>query len=234
MVKLQLDAVGVRYGEHWALRDVTASFDGGCRAVVVGPNGAGKSTLLDVLCGVRRPDAGTVTGAPAAYVPQHRVISERLPITVAEVVTMGRWPHARRRRIRGRDRAIVAEAMDRVGIATLRSRQVGALSGGQRQRVLLAQALARQADVLVLDEPTSALDAAGRAEVAAVVTEEVRRGCVVVEVTHDLGSARAADRSVLLSAGRVVARGVASEVLTDDRIAAVWGPGAVVGATMGR
>lgn len=233
MVKLQLEAVGVRFGDTWALREVSTTFVGGRHSVVVGPNGAGKSTLLDVVCGFRRPDSGRVAGAAVAYVPQQQTISDRLPLTVVDAVTMGRWRHARRRPVSRRDRAVVAAAMERVGVADLARRQVADLSGGQRQRVFLAQALAQQADVLLLDEPTAAVDAAGRAVIAGIVADEVARGCAVVDVTHDLVAARDADHCVLLSRGAVVAQGVPRDVLSEDRVAAVWGPGTVAGATMG-
>ncbi len=234
MVKLQLETVGVRFGDTWALRDVSTTFIGGRHSVVVGPNGAGKSTLLDVACGFRRPDAGQGTAGVVAYVPQHRVISDRLPLTVSEAVTMGRWRCARRRRIRGSDRVMVAEAMERLGIAHLARRQVTDLSGGQRQRVLLAQALVQRADILLLDEPTAALDTSGRDDVLRVIGDEVGRGCAVIEVTHDLDAAQHADHCVLLSQGSAVAQGAPRDVLTTARIAAVWGPRTAVGATMGR
>ncbi|WP_045824762.1 metal ABC transporter ATP-binding protein [Williamsia herbipolensis] len=225
--------VGVRFGDRWALEAVTAEFDAGCHSVVVGPNGAGKTTALDVVVGVRRPDAGSVEAGTPAYVPQHRVVSDRLPITVGDAVAMGRWRARRHRRLRPEDRSLVREAMDRVAIGDLRDRQVGALSGGQRQRVLIAQALAQQAEVLLLDEPTSGLDAISREVVAQVIAEEAHRGAVVIEVTHDLGAAAHAAHCVVLASGRVVAQGPGAEVLTAARVAAVWGaftpPG---GATM--
>jgi zinc/manganese transport system ATP-binding protein len=232
LVKLQLETVGVRFGDTWALRDVSTTFVDGRHSVVVGPNGAGKSTLLDVVCGFRRPDSGRVTGVAVAYVPQHRAISDRLPLSVVDAVTMGRWRHARRRPVSRRDRAIVAAAMERVGVADLARRQVAELSGGQRQRVLLAQALAQQANVLLLDEPTAAVDASGRSDIAGIVADEVARGCAVVDVTHDLVAARDADHCLLLSRGAVVAQGAPRDVLTGERITDVWGSGAGVGATM--
>lgn len=198
---------------------------------LVGPNGSGKSTLLHAVAGLLEPASGRVEvldGPPAAvrpriaYVLQAVAVTEHLPITVHEVVAMGRYAW---RGIAGRlgadDRRLVDEAIDRLELGDLRRRHLGELSGGQRQRVLVAQALAQQADVLVLDEPLTGLDLASVDRIAAVIEEERAAGRAVVVATHDLADAQRADAAVLL-AGRVVAAGRPADVLTAANLTAAY------------
>lgn len=183
---------------------VDLRFDPGVVAAVTGPNGAGKTTLLEALAGVRPGRTGTVGGAGRiAFVPQQSAIAEQLPLTVAQLVRIGAWQ--RRLPLPSRaERADAAEAMAALEITDLASRPVATLSGGQRQRALLAQALARRADVLLLDEPTTGLDADSSTRILAAVERERRRGAVVVCVTHDSVLIAAAGRVLRLEGGRLV------------------------------
>ncbi|WP_293787834.1 metal ABC transporter ATP-binding protein, partial [uncultured Aeromicrobium sp.] len=135
---------------------------------VHGDNGSGKSTLLDIVCGVRRPQRGAVElPGRVAYVPQRTELDARLPVTVRDVVTMGRWSdRGLWRPLRRNDRCAVQAAMERVGIDHLASRRLDELSGGQVQRTLMARALTTGAPVIVLDEPTTGLDREVRRVVA--------------------------------------------------------------------
>jgi ABC-type Mn2+/Zn2+ transport system ATPase subunit len=146
-----------------------------------------------------------------------------LPLQVRDVVMMARYRH---RGLLGRitrdDRDVVARSMERVDIADLAGKPLRSLSGGQQQRVYLAHTLARQADLLLLDEPTAGLDAGANERYAELVREELARGAAVITATHDVRDAARCDQAILL-AGRVVAAGVPSEVLSADRLLDAFG-----------
>jgi ABC-type Mn2+/Zn2+ transport system ATPase subunit len=199
---------------------------------LIGTNGSGKSTLLKTLAGLLAPVAGSVmvAGGPpgtqparVGYLAQRPASSFTLPICAADVVAMGRFASLGLvRRAKAADRALCAEAIERMEVGPFAKRPLLELSGGQQQRTHLAQALARRADVLLLDEPTAGLDPSGRETFARAVADERARGCTVAMATHDLGDAEGADVVVLL-AGRIVAIGAPAEVLTDDHLRASFG-----------
>ncbi|MBX6333064.1 MAG: ABC transporter ATP-binding protein [Gemmatimonadaceae bacterium] len=208
----------------------------GTTTAIVGPNGAGKSTLLHVLLGLVAPSAGTVlfrgraiTAWPRAElaraigaVPQEEV--PPFPLTVRELVAMGRYPHLGTwQRERREDRDAIADAMRRCDVDALAERAVGTLSGGERQRVRLARALAQRPQVLALDEPTAALDVRHEMAMFELLRSATASGLTVVLVTHHLNlAARYADAIVLLDRGRVVARGAPAEVFTAERAESVF------------
>jgi ABC-type Mn2+/Zn2+ transport system ATPase subunit len=189
----------------------------------VGANGSGKSTLLHAIAGLLEPAAGTlrVFGAPpadvrrrVAYVLQAQHAPAHLPVTVREVVELGRAPaRGAVRRLRAEDRAAVREAIDRLELGRLAGRHLSELSGGERQRTFVAQGLAQGADLLLLDEPTAGLDVASTERIRRVLDDERSAGRAVIVATHDLEDAAASDHVVLL-AGRVVASGPPSEALS--------------------
>lgn len=204
----------------------------GAVSALVGPNGSGKSTLLHAIAGLLDPVRGAVevlgqrpvdARRRVAYVLQAVAVTEHLPITVGEVVAMGRYASLG---VLGRtsaaDRELVARAIDRLELGDLVRRHLGELSGGQRQRALVAQALAHDADVLLLDEPVTGLDLASMARIQQVIAEERAAGRAVVVATHDLAEAQAADHAVLL-AGRVVRAGAPLDVLTASSLAEAYG-----------
>jgi len=218
----------LRYGEVVALDRSSFSIPAGRVTAVIGPNGSGKSTLLSAIAGLHPPASGSleVSAQPEriAYVLQTTKVNDALPVTVREVVMMGRYAG------RGsfglldeRDRTAVAEAMTRIGIEELAAQHLSELSGGQRQRVFVAQGLAQDHDLLLLDEPLTGIDLPTAQAIDAVIHDETRRGCTVVMTTHDLSEARAADHAVLLS-GRVVASGAPDEVLSAEHLTAAYGP----------
>jgi iron complex transport system ATP-binding protein len=235
---IELDGVAVAYGGRTVLSGIDLTIKAGERVALIGPNGAGKSTLLRTITDLIRPAEGLVkvAGTPihaldratlarrVAVVPQQVVVP--FSIRVEELVALGRLPHEDPMRgARPADRAAVAAAIERVGIGHLLGRDVRALSLGERQLVLVALAVAQAAPVLVLDEPTVHLDL--RHQVATMdllVDLNERDGTTVVAVLHDLGLAAAFfPRLVLLEEGRIVADGAPSEVLSDERIRAVFG-----------
>lgn len=207
--------------------------------VLVGPNGAGKTSLLRLLTGLLAPSAGHVAwqGTPyrrlsrrqlarhLAYVPQIR--PARVPLSVEEVVLLGRHPHLGRLQIAPRpaDYAAVHAALERVGIAELAPRPVDELSGGERQSVYIAAALAQEAELLVLDEPTTHLDPRHQGEVASLLARLARDGArTVVAATHDLTfAALVADRLVTLAGGRVTADGSPREILRPEVLEELFG-----------
>lgn len=222
------EAVRVNYGSTVALGASDFTIPSGTITTLIGPNGSGKSTLLNLIAGLVEPSAGTVTHAndgPArlSYVLQSTKVNEALPVTVAEVVAMGRYPHTGLiGRMDADDRAAVATAMERMGIENLATRHLAELSGGQRQRVFVAQGLAQQHDILLLDEPLTGLDLPSAKAIDSVIHDENSHGCTVIMTTHDLGEARASDWVVLL-AGRVIAFGPPEEVLTTEHLSAAYG-----------
>lgn len=234
---LVLDRVEAGYGSRRVLRDVSLSLTAGELVALIGPNGAGKSTLVAVASGVRRVVRGEVRldGEPLARWSR-RAIARRLAVvpqgtelppgySAEEVVAFGRTPHAGF--LRALDEAGHAEveaAMRDADVWRLRERTVESLSGGERQRVVLARAFAQAPAVLLLDEPTSHLDLRYQVDALRGARQAAERGVAVLVVLHDLNlAARAADRVVLLDAGRVVADGSPSSVFEESRLRAVYG-----------
>jgi iron complex transport system ATP-binding protein len=226
------------YGGAFRLVDVSLQVAPGEVLGVVGPNSAGKTTLLRLLSGVHAPWRGEVRlhGAPLsrwgrrglareiAVVPQEESIA--FPVSVMELVLMGRFAHGRRRLFEdARDLACGRDAMARVGVAGLASQPVDTLGGGERQRVLLARALAQEPRVLLLDEPTSHLDLRHQREIVGLLRRLNREtGLTIVFVSHDLNlAAELADRLLLLADGRVVRAGAPAAVLDAAVLEAVYG-----------
>lgn len=222
-----LDDVSAGYEGATVLHRVSARLPRGAVTAIVGPNGAGKSTMVGVIAGVVRTTSGTVTLPPAtrpALVVQQSGVPEQLPITVRDIVRMGRWAHRGPwRRLRHGDHRLVDDALDHLGIADLADRRLSALSGGQRQRALVAQGLVQHAAVLLLDEPAAGLDVAARDAIAAALRRGADGGAAAVHVTHDLADADRADHCVLLAGGHVVAEGRPAEVLTHESVDRAWG-----------
>ncbi len=230
--------VSVRYARarRLALDDVTLAIEAGACTAVLGPNGSGKSTLLRVLLGVRSPAAGVVScfGRPigewsrsalaqtVGVVPQGEV--DAFPMTARELVAMGRYAYLGPwRRERQTDATAIAAAMARCDVTQFADRPIDQLSGGERQRVRIARALAQEPRALALDEPTASLDLAHEMAIMVLLRALADAGATVLLITHHLGlAARYADRVVLLRDGRLLAAGPPSEVLTADRVEAVF------------
>lgn len=218
----------VEYGATVALADSDFDVAAGGVTALIGPNGSGKSTLLNAIAGLIEPSSGSIEVAVEperlSYVMQSTKVNDNLPVTVKEVVTMGRYARAGvYGRLRSPDRQAVEDAMHRVGVSDIASRHLHDLSGGQRQRVFVAQGLAQDHDMILLDEPLTGIDLTTAQAIDDVLHRETEEGCTVIMTTHDLSEAELADQ-VLLLAGRVVAWGAPGEVLTENNLVAAYGP----------
>lgn len=231
--------LGFRYpgAARDTLRDVTMEVPAGALYAVLGPNSAGKSTLLRLLLGLEPPERGEVLyrGQPTAgwgrraiarevgVVPQSEEIA--FPMTVRELVSMGRYPHLGPWRREGpEDRRAVDAALARCDVADLASRPLSTLSGGERQRARVARALAQEPSTLVLDEPTASLDIRHEMAIFRLLRALADDGTTVLVVTHNLNlAARFADHLLLLGAGQPAASGPPGAVLRPDIVGQVYG-----------
>ncbi|MCI0394281.1 MAG: metal ABC transporter ATP-binding protein [Chloroflexi bacterium] len=218
--------------DGYALKDVSFTVEVGQRIAVVGPNGAGKSTLFKLVAGMLKPTRGMVNvyGRVAdkhiciAYVPQRSQIDWSFPVTVEDVVMMGRvgqiglfrWPGRR-------DWEMVRASLARVNAGHLAHKQIGELSGGQQQRVFIARALAQEADLLLLDEPFAGLDVPSHEAIFEILDMLHRDGVTVLVATHDLNMAAERFDQVMLLNRRIVALGPAGVALTPDNLLQAYG-----------
>jgi ABC-type Mn2+/Zn2+ transport system ATPase subunit len=182
----------VRFGTTPALDAVDLEVPAGRTVAVLGPNGAGKSTLFGAAVGLIAPSSGEITLATprVAFVPQQLSVEPLFPVTVTDVVRMGRYGElGPLRRFRARDRELVANAIRALAMEDLAERRFGDLSGGERQRALLAQAAAQDAQLLLLDEPFTGVDAPTRHTLHELIDRWRSEGRTVMVATHDLESA---------------------------------------------
>jgi iron complex transport system ATP-binding protein len=221
-----------------ALRGLTLTLVPGSFVGVVGPNGSGKSTLIKLLSGYLRPQSGTVTLGEreiSRFAPRERarriaVVPQDIPVTfdytALEVVLMGRSPHLSPLGVESAlDRSVARAVMRQTATEAFMDRRVGALSGGERQRVLLARALAQQTPILLLDEPTAHLDLNYQIETLRLLrTLLAEQRVTILTVLHDLNLASLyCDHLAILQTGQLAAEGSPAEVLTSERLEAVYG-----------
>lgn len=235
-MKLEARSVSVAIRDRDIVSNVSLSLPTGELVGLIGPNGAGKSTLLKAMLGIRERTSGDilldgqdflampgkVRARAVAFLPQERRVEWRLPSH--DVVMLGRYPH--QSGFGGptpADRAAVDRALAAVDGRELGDRSVAVLSGGERTRILLARALAVEAPLLLVDEPIAALDPYHQLHVMEILRERTRAGSGVLAVIHDLPLAmRFMDRLVLMDRGCIVADGKPADVLTPERLAAVY------------
>ncbi|MFT4231204.1 MAG: metal ABC transporter ATP-binding protein [Leucobacter sp.] len=225
----------VRYGETVALDGVDLEVEAGRVTGLIGMNGSGKSTLFKTIMGMVRSDRGEVLldGAdPAAarkrglvgYVPQSEDVDWAFPVSVRDVVMMGRYGRqGPMRRPRAADRAAVDEALERVELSEYADRQIGRLSGGQRKRAFVARGIAQDAGILLLDEPFAGVDKRSEGTIVRLLRELADDGRAVLVSTHDLHALpQLADEAVLLLR-RVLFHGSVAEALRPENLARAFG-----------
>jgi zinc transport system ATP-binding protein len=233
----ELRDVTFGYAATPVVEDVSLRIDHGEYVALVGPNGSGKSTLLRILLGLLRPDDGEARlfgqratqfddGGRLGYVAQHVSAAKEMPITVREVVKMGRFPHVGYGWLSAADWEIVDDALETVGMSAFANRRVTRLSGGQRQRAFIARALAGEADLLVLDEPTVGVDAESVDAFYDLLASLNEEGITVLLVEHDLGAVvEHAERVVCLNR-EVYFDGPAAAFVESDALVRAFGAAA--------
>ena len=209
----------VRYGRDAALEDVSVEIPPSSTVALLGPNGAGKTTFFRAAIGLARPSSGSieVSSRRIAFVPQRLDIEPSFPVTVADVVRMGRYGDLGwTGRFGDGDRELVSTALAELGIEHLSHRRFGDLSGGERQRTLLAQASAQDADLFLLDEPFAGLDAPTHDALQRLLQGWRERGRTVLVATHDLESAARDFDLVLCLNKRLIAFGPPQTTFTEE------------------
>lgn len=235
MSSIDVSAVTVRYGDVLALDDVSLTVEPGRVTGLIGMNGSGKSTLFKTILGLVHPASGAVAvdgGDPATarkrgrvgYVPQSEDVDWAFPVSVRDVVMMGRYGRQGfLRRTRPVDRDAVAEALERVELTDLADRQIGQLSGGQRKRAFVARGIAQGAGILLLDEPFAGVDKRSEATIVRLLRDLAASGSTVLVSTHDLHALPTlADEAVLLLR-RVLFQGSVTEALEPANLARAFG-----------
>lgn len=232
---IKITNLTVRYGDIQALNDTHLEIMPGTLTALIGMNGAGKSTLFKALIGAVRPTSGKIEilgGDPQsarrlgmiAYLPQTESLDWSFPVSVYDVVMMGRYGHQSPllRRPRPVDRQIVVEAIERVGLSDFSSRQIGQLSGGQRKRAFLARSIAQGAEVLLLDEPFSGVDTVSESTIRDQLSVLAAQGSTIFVSTHDLQVLpQFAEHAVLLR-NRILFHGPIGEALDTKRLARLF------------
>ena len=220
---------------HTALRGASFSIPRGSITALVGINGSGKSTLFKAIMGfvplaagsvsiLDRPAAEALKRNAVAYVPQAEDVDWNFPVLVEDVVMMGRYGHMNMmRQAKAADRAAVSAALERVGMADYRKRQIGELSGGQKKRVFLARALAQEGRIILLDEPFTGVDVRTEEAIIALLRALRDEGRIMLVSTHNLGSVpRFCDRAILINR-TVLAEGPTAEVFTHANLEKAFG-----------
>ncbi|TRL31426.1 metal ABC transporter ATP-binding protein [Rhizobium straminoryzae] len=218
---VSLANAGIRRQGRWLVRGVDLTLSRGEIVTLIGPNGAGKSTTAKLAIGVLRPDEGSVQradGLAIGYVPQKLSIDWTMPLSVERLMHLtGRLAETD-----------LAAALEAVGIPHLRKAEVQHLSGGEFQRALLARAIARKPDLLVLDEPVQGVDFAGETALYGLIGEiRNRTGCGILMISHDLHMVMAGTDTVVCLNGHVCCRGTPAAVSQSDDYRKLFGaPGA--------
>ena len=235
-IELSVDNVTVSYSNgHVALRDTTFQLQGGSICALVGVNGSGKSTLFKAIMGFVKPAQGKVLidgllvraalkKNLVAYVPQTEEVDWSFPVSVWDVVMMGRYAYMGLMRIpRAEDRQIAEESLTRVGMWEFRERQIGELSGGQKKRVFLARALAQRSRVILLDEPFTGVDVKTELTIIELLRSLRAEGHLMLVSTHNLGSVPEFCDQVVLINRTVLAAGATEDVFTQENLVQAFG-----------
>jgi manganese/zinc/iron transport system ATP- binding protein len=229
---LKVEQLNVNYGKRAALWDVSFDLPQGTLAAIIGPNGAGKSTLIKAALGlIDRSGKVEVFGQPlkqvfqkVAYVPQRASVDWDFPLTVTDLVLMGRYGRLGLfKRPKAADRAAAEHCLELVGMAAYRDRQISQLSGGQQQRVFIARAFTQEADLYFMDEPFSAVDLGTESILIQLLQDLKKKGKTVIVVHHDLESIKKYFEWAILLNVRLIASGSVEQVLTPAHLHAAYG-----------
>lgn len=216
-ILVSLKGAGVHRGGRWLVRNVEFDIARGEIVTLIGPNGSGKSTTARTAIGVLKPDEGSVTRMPGltvGYVPQKLAIDWTLPLTVERLMTL----------TASHPPAEIRDALDSVGIAHLARAEVQALSGGEFQRALLARAILRKPDLLVLDEPVQGVDFSGEVALYELIGAiRDRTGCGILLISHDLHVVMASTDTVICLNGHVCCRGTPQTVVASPEYQKLFG-----------
>jgi manganese/iron transport system ATP-binding protein len=230
-----IDVTAVYANGHIALRDASFRLGPGTICALVGVNGSGKSTLFKTIMGFVRPAKGQVRIAGGtveaarrqkivAYVPQAEEVDWTFPVSVWDVVMMGRYGHMNFLRIpRTEDRRIVNESLERVGMIDYKERQIGELSGGQKKRVFLARALAQRGQIILLDEPFTGVDVQTESAIIELLRALRSEGHIMLVSTHNLGSVPEFCDQVVLVNRTILAAGPTETVFTEENLSRAFG-----------
>ncbi len=214
---VRLERAGIRKGSDWLVRGVDLSVSPGEIVTLIGPNGSGKSTTAKLALGILKPSEGTAVRAPGlkvGYVPQKLAIDWTLPLSVRRFLRLTN-PLTDEE---------CAAALVKTGAARLMDAELRTLSGGELQRVMLARAIARSPDLLVLDEPVQGVDYAGEIAIYELISEiRSTLGCGILMISHDLHVVMAAADQVICLNGHVCCRGTPSDVSQDVNYHALFG-----------
>lgn len=234
-ISIDIENVTVAYHGKIALHSASLQLKAGTICGLVGMNGAGKSTLFKAVMGFVTPVSGRVliNGLPirrvqksnlVAYVPQSEEVDWNFPVSVQDVVMMGRYGYMNLLRIpRSSDKRAVRDSLERVEMWQMRDRQIGELSGGQKKRTFFARALAQQGTVLLLDEPFAGVDVKTEKMMINLLMELRQAGYTIFISTHDLASVTTFCDQVVLINRTILAYGETSEVFTEENLSRTFG-----------
>lgn len=235
-LNIKVDNLNVMYSNaRLALYNANCTVESGTITALVGPNGGGKSTLFKSIMGFLSPTQGLISiggfsvqkaqhNQLMAYVPQSDEVDWNFPVSVFDVVMMGRYGYMNLLRIpRAKDRRLVMESLERVGMVDFRHRQIGELSGGQKKRAFLARALAQEGKVILLDEPFTGVDVKTEKQIIDLLIQLRDEGHTILVSTHDLASISTfCDRTILLNK-TILASGTTEETFTEENLEMTFG-----------
>lgn len=237
MKSIVIESVSYGYGTHQVLKEINLEIEESSINLIVGPNGAGKTTLLKLIASLLKPENGTIKvlgkdlrslkrreiARLVSYLPQ--TIPLVYPFTVYEIVLMGRTPYVRG--ILGfseRDRKVVMETMEWMGISSLRERKITEISGGERQLAYLARVIAQETPILLLDEPGTSLDLKHKFELFRILLKLKEMGKTIVIVSHDVFFIKFPfERIIAIKEGKIIENGKREEILKEDFLKKVFG-----------
>ena len=225
---ISVKGLSVSYGHKRVLTNIYLEITPGSTYGVIGPNGAGKSTLFKAILGLIESNTGKITingigieksRKKVVYVPQRDDVDWQFPARVIDIVLMGRYPHKKLfQKLNEEDHAIAMEALEDLGIAHLKDRQIGNLSGGQQQRVFLARALCQQAEIFLLDEPFVGVDILTEETIIKILKRLAEEGKTLLVVHHDLATVPEYFDRVILLNQRLIAFGDTDTTFTNENI----------------